>query len=170
MRASILSLFFSGTVVLVGACSDSDPGARVNSDVLPRGPEFRPVAQVFVDSCASLDCHGSKYRNMHLYGYGSTRIDPKHQPDAPDTTDDEVNRDYDSVVSVEPEITRAVAMDRGFHPERLTFIRKGRGAEAHKGGIRLVPGQPADDCILSWLSGTVNAAVCRSAVPRLDQP
>jgi hypothetical protein len=165
----VMRVGLAALAVLVG-CSGSDPSARVDANVLPRGDAFRPVAQVFVDSCGSIDCHGSKYRNMRLFGFGSERLDPTMEPDAQDTTSPEVDEDYNAVVSVEPEVTRAVAQDHGHDPERLTFLRKGRGAEAHKGGTRLIVGGPADNCVLSWLAGSVDGATCRAAVPRLASP
>jgi hypothetical protein len=129
-----------------------------------------PVAQVLADRCGSLDCHGSKYRNMRLYGFGGGRLDAMHRPDAPDTTQAEADRDYEAVVAVEPDLIRQVVAEAGRAPERLTFVRKGRGGEAHKGGQRLVPDDAADTCIQSWLKGAVDAKACRSAVPRLDEP
>ena len=154
-------------VLVLAACVDD--GGRTDAAVLPKCADFRPVALVFSDRCGSLDCHGSKYRNMHIVGFGGSRLDPGHRPDAPDTTDAEVGYDYDAVVSVEPDITRAVAADRGQDPGRLTFYRKGRGDEAHKGGVRIFPGEQADKCILSWLAGRVDAGVCHAAVPRLNE-
>jgi hypothetical protein len=152
----------------LGACDDN--GARTDATVLPKGADFRPVALVFGDRCGSLDCHGSKYRNMHIVGFGGARLDPGATPDAPDTTDAEVAYDYDAVVSVEPDITRAVAADHGADPERLTFYRKGRGDEAHKGGQRIFPGDAADKCILSWLAGAVDAKSCHDGVQRFSNP
>ena len=58
----------------------------------------------------------------------------------------------------------AVVADGGAHPERLTLIRKARGTEKHAGGARVVAGDPQDRCILSWLSGTVDQAVCGQAL------
>jgi hypothetical protein len=125
---------------------------------------------VLLDRCGSLDCHGSKYRNMHLWGFGSTRLSSKDTPETLDTTQDEADHDYDAVVALEPDLIRLVVAQGGTEPERLTFVRKGRGQEAHKGGQRIAVGDPADVCILSWLASAVDAAKCKSAVPRLTQP
>ena len=175
MRAlamKILGVAVLGSIVGLGtaACEAPDGAARIDAAAAPRGEEFRPVAQVVVDRCGSLDCHGSKYRNMRLFGFGSARLDPAHRPDAPDTTLAESELVYEAIVALEPDILREVVAEGGDRPERLTFFRKGRGAEAHKGGQRIVPGDPADACIRSWLAGTVDADVCRSAVPRLAEP
>jgi hypothetical protein len=161
MRLLLLAL-----VLPVIACANTDEG-RVNAETAPSGDAFRPVAQVLVDRCGSLDCHGSKYRNMHLWGFGSSRIDASALPDSPETTSDEVDLDYQAVVSLEPDRFREVIADGGRNPERLTFFRKGQLMEAHKGGQRIVPGDPADVCVRSWLASSVDAAACKAAVPRL---
>ncbi|MDF2693448.1 MAG: hypothetical protein K0S65_1831 [Labilithrix sp.] len=169
-RSSRLSGFsFAGILgaalgLAVAACQGPDSDARIDPATAPAGPAFRPVAQVLVERCGTIDCHGSKYRNMRLFGFGSARLDPEHRPDAPDTTQEEVDRDYDAVVALEPDLIRRVVAEGGRAPERLTFFRKGTGAEAHKGGQRIVPGDDADACLRSWLGGTVDEDRCQAAV------
>jgi hypothetical protein len=157
-------------LVLLALAACEDATGRTNAVVLPSGNDFRPVALVVGDRCGSLDCHGSKYRNMHIVGFGGSRLDGNDLPDSEDTTAEEVAWDFDAIVSLEPDLTRAVAADHGKSPERLTFVRKGRGAEAHKGGTRIFVGDDADKCVLSWLSGAVDAPTCKRAVPRLASP
>jgi hypothetical protein len=167
----LAAVFAGGAAALaIWACAGVDDEARIDGAVAPSGTAFRPVAQVLVDRCGSLDCHGSKYRNMRLFGFGSARIDPAHRPDAPETTDDEVLRSYQAVVALEPEVLRTVIAEGGVHPERLTFVRKGRGTEAHVGGAPIGRGDPADLCIISWLGGATDEGRCRAAVPRLGDP
>jgi hypothetical protein len=156
--------------LLLGACDGVDSNARIDPATAPSGPAFRPVAQVLVDRCGSIDCHGSKYRNMRLVGFGSTRLDTNDRPDAPDTTQAEVDQNYEAVTALEPDLIRQVVAEGGARPERLTFVRKARHAEAHKGGQRIAPGDDADLCILSWLAGNVDAERCKSGVPRLKNP
>ncbi len=154
-----------GSVLLV-ACdtaeSTIDPAAPLS------GPAFRPVAEVLLDRCGTLECHGSKYRNMRLFGFGSARLDANHRPDAPGTTQAEVDRDYESVVSLEPDIIQRVVLEGGRAPERLTFIRKARGAEAHKGGQAIGADDLADACLTSWLKSTTDPK-CSLAVPASRQ-
>ena len=169
-NVSVLGLFASFVLVGAAACEGHSTDATIDAAVAPRGEAFRPVAQVVVDRCGSLDCHGSKYRNMRLFGFGTSRLDRAHRPDAPETTPAEVELDYDAIVALEPEVIRQVVAEGGNAPERLTFFRKGRGAEAHEGGQRIVPGDRADTCIRSWLAGAVDEETCRSAVPRLASP
>lgn len=175
MRALTTSLFGAFLVGAVAGpavigCEGPATDERIDAAVAPRGEAFRPVAQVVVDRCGSLDCHGSRYRNMRLVGFGSSRLDPAHRPDAPETTVAEVELVYEAIVALEPDVIRQVVAEGGSTPERLTFVRKGRGAEAHKGGQRIVPGDPADVCIRSWLASAVDEEACTSAVPRLASP
>src|SRR5262249_42889760 len=139
-----------------------------SATVSPGAPDrasFGPVARVFVKRCGSLDCHGARYRNMRLYGYASGRLDPASLPDSPaDTTQQEIDADYDAVVGVEPELTRRVVADKGQNPSRLTVVRKARGEENHKGNQQIVPGDAADLCVLSWLAGAVDQDACKNAI------
>src|SRR5262245_13345919 len=90
----------------LGAC-DTTQGT-IDPATAPSGPAFRPVAEVLLDRCGTIDCHGSKYRNMHLFGLGSSRLVLTDRPDTPATTQAEVDRDYESVVALEPDIIRDV--------------------------------------------------------------
>jgi hypothetical protein len=143
-------------------CSSPDVNARVD----PVGPSFEQfafVAPVLSRRCGSIDCHGSAYRNMRVYGYGGNRLGPSATtPESPNSlTPEEVRATYDSVIGLEPEIMREVVQSGGAGPERLSFVRKGRGDEDHKGDRRITPGDDSDVCITSWLAGHVNEAACR---------
>jgi hypothetical protein len=52
----------------------------------------------------------------------------------------------------------------GAQPERLTFVRKARGVENHKGGHLWQVGDPADVCVTSWLAGRTDQASCKTAL------
>jgi hypothetical protein len=149
--------------VLAVACGTPDPNATID----PVGPDratFKPVALTLARRCGSLECHGSPYRNFRIYGYGGARLDPNDRPDTPMTvTAQESDADYDAVIAIEPEIMRDVVAAKGDGYERLTFVRKGRGAEAHKGGQPIVPGDDADRCVHSWLAGSIEVAACNRA-------
>ena len=143
------------------------PAGDARSDVkVPDRDSFAVVAQVLVRHCGSLDCHGNTYRNLRIYGNEGLRSNAKDRPLSPEcTTDDEVQRDYDSLVGLEPEVLTKVVADRGARPERLTFIRKARGTEAHKGGALMKPGDDIDDCLTSWLESRVAEDACARALP-----
>jgi hypothetical protein len=149
--------------VLALGCSTPDPNART----LVAGPdeaEFGPVNAVLDHRCGSLDCHGTRYRNMRLWGHDGMRLAVEDVPGASPTTPAEVQASYTSIVELEPEITDAVVADHGANSERLTFIRKARGTEQHTGGAIVVPGDARDRCILSWLMSATDTTACAEAL------
>jgi hypothetical protein len=50
------------------------------------------------------------------------------------------------------------------NPELLTFVRKARGEESHKGGMLVAPGDLGDLCITSWLLGPSDTKACAEAI------
>lgn len=170
-RAHYMFVAMLAAPALGFACSSPDTTGRVDP-AGPAGPnfaDFKAVAPMLMRRCGSIDCHGSTYRNFRLYGYGGTRFDAGRPDDPPSLSEDEVKADYDAVVGLEPELMRDVVNAGGAGYERLTLVRKGRNDEAHKGGQRIKhidpPGEPdpAELCLLSWLSNTTNIAACNSA-------
>lgn len=157
------------TLVSGSACSSYDPEERIDPAVGPQGADFYPVALVLVDKCGSIDCHGSKYRNFRLFGFGSERLNPYHKPGSPETTQEEANEDYNSLVALEPQILQQVIREGGAQPDRLTFMRKAREHETHKGGKPINDGDQADICLQSWLQSKVSTDACKLAVPRLNK-
>jgi hypothetical protein len=153
----------AGTYLVASGCSTPDAGAHTDA-IGPDRTQFAYVAPVLVRRCGSIDCHGSKYRNMRIYGYGSERLPGAAlNPESPPVvTGEEGDATYASVVGLEPEIMAAVVSSHGVGPERLTFVRKGRGDEDHKGDRRITPGDSSDRCITSWLAGNVDEAACRA--------
>jgi hypothetical protein len=174
-RAGALVLLAAASgVALVVACSSPDPGARVD----PIGPDeaqFKSLAPVITLSCGSLDCHGSRYRNFRAYGFGGARLDAGGAtPETRGNNADELRGTYESIIGLEPEIMRDVVKSGGKGVDRLTFVRKARGTEAHKGNQRIKPGTDADRCLVTWLatsaggSNAVDTAACLSALCVLD--
>lgn len=164
-------------LMLVGACSAPDARARVDA-IGPDETQFASVLPPLVRRCGSLDCHGTPYRNMRLYGYGGQRLPGRAfadggfadaattsvAPDGPVTpTDTEIAASWQSVVGLEPEIMHDVVKANGGGSDRLTFVRKGRGEEAHKGDQRYCRGDSMDLCIQSWLRGAVDGDACSRA-------
>ena len=143
------------------ACSTASDARVVVTP--PDRASFPEVAELLVHRCGSLDCHGTRTRNLRLYGREGLRWSPADRPYVTVTTADEVEQDYQSVVALEPELTSRVVIDHGAHPERLTLVRKARGTESHKGGALMQQGDVQDVCITSWLAGSTDVASCDAA-------
>lgn len=150
-----------GTLLL--GCSTPDDSPRVDP-IGPDATQFKAVAPMLERRCGSIECHGSHYRNMRVYGYGGQRLEPGARPDFPArVTDVESSATYDSVIGLEPEVMRTVVADKGVNPERLTLVRKAKGLEQHKGDTRIYAGDDADKCLLGWLANTTDVAACNRA-------
>ena len=148
-------------LIAAASCSTPPADGRYVQQSLPDRTTFQPVAQLLVVRCGSLDCHGTTARNLRLYGSGGLRFASGDRPLVPlCDTQAEVDQDYQSVVGLEPELLSAVVASGGANPERLTIVRKARGAEAHKGGQIWMQGDDSDRCLTSWLAGAVNANAC----------
>lgn len=155
-----VALLAAASALGAGGCSSPDTSARVDP-IGPDASQFVYVAPVLSRRCGSIDCHGSIFRNLRVYGYGGLRLGADASPDFPTKlTREEVTATYESVIALEPEIMREVVMSGGKGMERLTFLRKGRGDEEHKGHRRVSEGESADTCITSWLSGAVDKDAC----------
>jgi hypothetical protein len=166
MRAFLALALAAGAGPLVGmGCSSPDGAATVDptaGDAAASRAQFAFVAPVLSRRCGSIDCHGSIYRNMRVFGYGGLRLGPagKITPMTPMLDNpEEVEATYEAVVGLEPEVMRTVVEQGGAGVERLTFVRKGRGDEDHKGNKRL--NADSDLCVTSWLANHVDEDACR---------
>jgi hypothetical protein len=157
---AVMALAGSG---VLHACSTPSPNATV-VETVPDRASFDVVADLLVKRCGTLDCHGEVGRDLRIYGSLGLRLAPADRPVSKgQTTTPEYDQDYDSVVGLEPEILSTVVAEGGTGPERLTFVRKARGTEHHKGGSLWQAGDPQDQCVTSWLAGHTDTADCLSA-------
>jgi hypothetical protein len=128
--------------------------------------EFGPVGDYLDHRCGTLDCHGSTTRNLQIWGCEGMRLASTDIPQCSRalggkaTTPAEYEATYRSLVGLEPTVMSEVVSGHGQDPELLTFVRKARGLEAHKGGVLITPGDPQDVCITSWLAGSTNMTAC----------
>jgi hypothetical protein len=129
----------------------------------PPRANFERVADAMQPHCGTLDCHGQAGRNLRLFGGRGLRLLAGANPLAGDTTSEEYDATFWSVVGLEPEALSDVLADKGADPERLSLIRKARGHERHKGGTLMNAGDALDRCLLSWLAGAVSEAPCQTA-------
>jgi len=151
-------------VLVAVACSVA---SEQQSFEAPTEENFRRVSEMLQARCGSLDCHGQTGRSLRLYGKFGLRLADEDIPGGRQSTLEEHAANYVSAAALEPELMQDVIRDGGSNPERLTLVRKGRGLEHHKGG------QALDDagygCIVSWLSGEVDAKACFDGAT-LDKP
>jgi hypothetical protein len=162
----VLCLFVALTVgVAVAAPGCSTPG-NLDAVVSIRTPDraaFASVSPALIRSCGTLDCHGSRLRNMRLFGYSTGRLLGKDAPLSAGTTDAELDENYRGVVGLEPEVMTAVVASGGADVQRLSLFRKGRGLDNHKGGARMSASDPLDKCLVSWLAGKLDTDSCNAA-------
>ena len=164
MRAFVYVMAATIAAGVAVACSTPESSARFVATP-PDRASFDPVAQVFVRTCGTLDCHGTVARNLKIYGDVALRFAPTATPSVlQPTTKDEIDQTYASLVGLEPEILSEVVQSGGAQPERLTFLRKARGTESHKPGPIIQQGDDRDVCFTSWLAGKVDAGACTRAL------
>jgi hypothetical protein len=168
--AAILSSFLA-VVSLLSACSSAPSDSRIGV-IAPNASEEafgKPVGNFLGHRCGSLDCHGQPGRNLRVWSCEGMRFSPndvsicKRSLGGASTTEAEHQATYRSIVGLEPAAMSEVVANHGRDPELLTFIRKPRGTEAHKGGTLFVPGDDQDVCVTSWLSGRTNLTACNAA-------
>jgi hypothetical protein len=157
-RMRIVHLVSAG-LFIAGLLACSAPGTERGATVGPSKQDFEFVSNAMNLRCGSLECHGSVYRNMRLYGYGSLRLSPSDLPSS-DTKAIETEESYRSIVGLEPELMYLVSTEKtGI--ERLSLVRKGRGMDNHKGRAPMVQNADIDRCITSWLVGAVDVEACK---------
>lgn len=149
------------------ACGAPPDDARITI-AAPDLSQFPPVSALLDHRCGSIDCHGATTRNLQIFGCEGLRLGDAEpgcrNAGGTDTTTDEHDATFRSLVALEPAVMSEVVAGHGAHPELLTFIRKARGTEHHKGGTLITPGDDQDVCITSWLAGTTDVDVCSAAL------
>lgn len=143
---------------LLSSCSG--PSEETVSFTFPDSATFPPVSDALEINCGTLDCHGSIYRNMRIFGIYGVRINSKLVPGRDPTTAEEYEANYASVVSIEPENLSAIVTNKGQGFDKWELILKGTNAEVHKGGQRIVKGDATYTCIQSWVNGNVDMNAC----------
>lgn len=174
----------SGSLALYPGCTFAPSNARIGIDA----PSFEAftaddmntpltsVADYMDHRCGSLDCHGSPVRNLQFWGCEGQRLPlsgglaAQNHPGCQstggvNTTLAEYQASYRSLVGLEPAVMSAVVKaGANGNPDLLTYVRKARGEEDHKGGMLVTPGDDGDLCITEWLIGPPNTAACAAAI------
>jgi hypothetical protein len=176
MKNLLLPLLAAASTGLA-ACSFPPSDARIGINApSENATEWDPVADYMGYHCGSLDCHGNAARNLVVWSCFGLRLGDavsgclniKHLT----TTPDEYNATYRSLVGLEPNamsvVVAGAGQDGGSNPDILTFLRKARGEENHKGGTIFTAGSEADVCFTSWLAGATNVTDCTNALSDVD--
>jgi hypothetical protein len=150
LAAVVTSLSF-GFVI---ACSGPEKGEierKVATRATPGSFRNAGVSTVFEKRCGSLDCHGGIGRNLRIYSSGGLRLPNEAglKPGTGETTLDEITANYQSIMTLEPEVTNDVI--DGADPYSLLIVKKPLELEKHKGGSAIRKGDDAERCIVSWL-------------------
>jgi hypothetical protein len=149
------------------ATVDEDAVTTVDCPVAD-STNFRPVSAVLEQRCGTLDCHGDAARPLRIYGQiGLRRPEPRDSKNlnpgeyekyysgdtAIATTQAELNDNAAAVCGLEPELLQKLRDGSETDPGTLTFIRKARLEEKHKGGRIWSAGETPDQCMINWLTG-----------------
>lgn len=163
-----IAVFLLGCAALA-ACADSpsgstaDPTMAITSPTgVPNGADptlFRTVEPVFERRCGSLDCHGTLARGLRIYSTNGLRVPNEAgvTPGSGATTADEFNANYASIIGLEPEKMNtflATSPRTADDAYKLVILSKPLELEKHKGGPALTKGEPAEQCITTWLIGS----------------
>jgi hypothetical protein len=154
-----------GLLVAVAACVTESADTRV-APPAPDRATFPAVSDLLDHRCGTLDCHGVTFRNLRIYGREGLRRKTTDRPTSKvsATTAAEYDATFQSLVALEPELMGVVVTEGGAHPERLTFVRKARGTEDHKGYAIWAEGGLEDLCVTTWLAGKADADTCAKAL------
>lgn len=173
IRAALI-LLAGASIVAAAGCSSVDSTAQVTvkgPSFGAQGSSFRPISAVLERRCGTLDCHGSTYRPLKIYGQiglrrpeakGSTNVKSfkdYYSGGAEPTTEAELFDNYLSLSGLEPELLGPVVAGKA-PPDTLTLVRKPRLREKHKGGLIWNQSDPGDLCLINWLTGIDDTAPC----------
>ncbi len=165
--------------VVVGASSSVGCAEPVDMDrqtvvYSPDYAVYKELVDPFLNRrCGTLDCHGQSGRGLRNYGTRGLRAakpDGGLFPGGENTTEEEKQFNYQSLVAVQPEMMARVVAEGGADPDRLLLIEKalakgcenGRNAYlCHKGGKVLAQDDNGYRCLVAWLKtrpGSVKVA------------
>lgn len=157
-------------LALVGCASSPDDSSEprlVVADIDPASyvAHVQPVVE---RKCGSLDCHGQPARGLRVYGENGLRLPNAagRTPGEGATTPEEARATYDSILGLQPELTNELAAKKDRTPAdayQLVFLTKPLALERHRPGRSLAKGEPAEQCMVSWLIGATDPLACDAA-------
>ena len=175
-RNAVASVAVTALVALAmaaatGSCASSPDPTRYTQILAPDYNQFHGTGGNGVNDflskrCGTLDCHGQVGRPLRLYSQDGLRIldDAANLPGGAGLTETEITANYQSVIGLQPELMSQVVADPTNNPpQSLLLVAKPRNLQAHKGGQVVTAGDDGDQCVVTWILGTANAAQCASA-------
>jgi hypothetical protein len=72
-----------------------------------------------------------------------------------------------SIVGLQPEKTNELLQKQVRTPAdayQLLFLTKPTALERHRPGVSLQKGEPAEQCLVTWLTGKTDPALCAAAL------
>jgi hypothetical protein len=168
-RAScIASVVALGVAVTIGGCAstpDDASTAKLALGPLATDDYVALVHPVLERRCGSIDCHGALPRGLRVYGQTGLRLpnDVGLVPGGGATTLEEKRATYESIVALQPERTNALLLKEPRTPAdayQLSLLTKATATERHRGGPSLLRGEPAEQCIVTWLVGHADPNLC----------
>ncbi len=167
--ASLVAGAIALVVVMAACASKPDDASTAKLALGPLSPDDYAtlVHPVIERRCGSIDCHGSLPRGLRVYGETGLRLpnDAGLVPGGGATTLEEKRATYDSIVGLQPERTNDLLLKDPRTPAdayQLSLLTKGTATERHRGGPSLQRGEPAEQCIVTWLIGHADPMLCAS--------
>jgi len=152
-----------------------DPSSTVSllepsyADFVGGGTNGSGVHTFLENQCGTLDCHGQVGRPLRLYSVDGLRApnDAGLVSGAGAETSAELYANFLSVISLQPEEMNGV-IEGLAPPTQLLLLQKPMGLVSHKGGIRILSGDPMYTCLTTWLEApsgeaTFDTAACTQA-------
>ncbi len=171
MKHRLLAAF---ALACAAACAATpDDASQPKLALGPLSPDdYAAFVQPVVERrCGSLDCHGQLPRGLRVYGRYAMRLPNGAglSPGIGDTTPDEAHATYASIVGLQPEKTNELLQKANRTPDdayQLIFLTKATAIERHRPGPSLQKGEPAEQCLVTWLVGHVDQQLCQEAVAK----
>ena len=161
MKSQALLVFLT-----LGGCGPDlrSENSAIGELQFPTRDDFPAVSDAMQLKCGTLDCHGQMGRNLRLFGhYGLRLVDGGNPIDPFESTEEEYEASYLSVIGLEPEAMTKVVRKQ-LAPIDLQFVRKPRNIESHKGHQLMIKGDALDTCLVGWLTGAFEGDACAYVV------
>jgi hypothetical protein len=119
------------------------------------GPTGQGVHTFLENQCGTLDCHGQVGRPFRIFSENGLRAanDAGLYSGYGALTDDEKYSNFLSAIGLQPELTSDVVLGDA-SPTSILLVQKPRALVRHKGGKKMVQGDPMDTCLTTWLADT----------------